>query len=63
MYEKIITEMKNTGFTWKTLQGEGKNHGKKHSLIFLEGKDKKKGWENLANKLDELGISDKQEEK
>ena len=37
--------------------------GKKHSLIFPEGKDKKKGWDNLANKLEELGISDKQEEK
>ena len=37
--------------------------GKKHNLIFPEGKDKKKGWENLAYKLDELGINDKQEEK
>ena len=37
--------------------------GKKHSLIFPEGKDKKKGWDNLANKLEELGINDKQEEK
>ena len=37
--------------------------GKKHSLIFSEGKDTKKGWDYLANKLEELGISDKQEEK
>ena len=37
--------------------------GKKHSLIFPEGKDKKKGWENLAYKLNELGISYKKEEK
>ena len=37
--------------------------GKKHSLIFPEGKDKKKGWENLVYKLNELGINDKKEEK
>ena len=37
--------------------------GKKHRFIFPEGKDKKKGWENLAYKLNELRISDKKEEK
>ena len=37
--------------------------GKKHRIIFPEGKDKKKGWENLAYKLKELGISDEKEEK
>ena len=37
--------------------------GKKHRLIFPEGKDKKKGCENLAYKLNELGISDKKGEK
>ena len=37
--------------------------GKKHSLIFPEGKDKKKGWDNLANKMEKLGINDKEGEK
>ena len=37
--------------------------GKKHSLIFPEGKDKKKGWENLAYKLNELGMGVKKEDK
>ena len=37
--------------------------GKKHSLIFPKGKDTKQGWDFLANKLEELGINDKQEEK
>ena len=37
--------------------------GKKHSLIFPEGKDSTKGWDCLANKLEELGINGKQEEK
>ena len=37
--------------------------GKKHSLIFPEGKDPTKGWDHLASKLEELGINGKQEEK
>ena len=37
--------------------------GKKHSLIFPKGNDFTKGWYCLADKLEELGINGKQEEK
>ena len=37
--------------------------GKKHSLIFTKGNGYRKGWDRLTDKLEELGVNGKQEEK
>ena len=55
-------ESKKQGWVFSLVRSKDEE-GKKHSLIFPEGKDKKKGWENLVYKLNELGINEKKEEK